>query len=86
MLFPLEGVLRALFLCTSQKLNFLLSCLNPSSRGMVGEREYVVKGIMKRWLKAGTLASRCHRWMTGSPGASVKLGEALSFHTTNSLQ
>lgn len=53
---------------------------------MVGEREYVVKGIMKRWLEAGTLASRCHRWMTGSPGASVKLGEALSFHTTNSLQ
>lgn len=50
MLFPLEGILGALFHCTSQKLNFL-SCLNPETKYVVlWGREYMLKGIMKRGL------------------------------------
>lgn len=38
---------------------------------------------MKRWLEAGTLASRCHGWITGPQCAYIKLDKAIGFHTAN---
>lgn len=60
MFFSVEGVLRALFLCTSQKLNFL-SCLNPNRKVSHGSgREMSLRTSWKGGLKQefGFLMSR----------------------------